>query len=62
MELIRDEHAPPADPHISAEDEEGTSEIEESEYPGPVRLTAILVSLVFSIFLVSPTCTQRPYC
>lgn len=43
------------------QDDEVHEEIDDSEYPGPLRLTAILVSLVFSIFLVSialPQCFQ----
>ncbi|KAF1959562.1 MFS general substrate transporter [Byssothecium circinans] len=34
-------------------DEETDSSIEENEYPGPAKLSAILVSLVFSMFLAS---------
>ena len=35
-------------------DHDPADDIPDSEYPGTLRLTAILVSLMLSIFLVSP--------
>ena len=47
---------PPSEEPLNEDAEEN---IDESEYPGPGRLTAIFVSLVFSIFLVKTEHLRR---